>query len=123
MRFLTLLIIVFINSVCCAQQAEFSFEHKSHRWPNTAEGPILEHVFQFTNKGEIPLIIESYDVACTCTKVIYPKTPILPGESGEIQVNFDTKGKIAWQNRTILIHSNSKSSPDKLRIKVQVENP
>ncbi|MEM7161266.1 MAG: DUF1573 domain-containing protein [Bacteroidota bacterium] len=120
---LALLIIVFNSALGFCQVAEFSFEEKTtFKFPKTKEGEMLSHDYHFTNSGDAPLIISEYKVSCKCTKAIFPKDPIMPGESGKIRVEFDTKGKIAWQDRTVEIYSNAKKNPQKLRFKVMVEN-
>ena len=43
-------------------------------------------------------------------------------EKGIIKVSFDTKNKIAWQDRTLTIFSNAKNNPEKIRFKVMIEN-
>lgn len=111
-----------MSSALAFGQAEFSFEHKTFKFPKTKEGELLKHSYPFTNSGNEPLVISDIKVSCSCTKFTFPKAPILPGEKGEINVTFDTKGKIAWQDRILEIHSNSKRSIDKIRFKVMVDN-
>lgn len=123
MRTALVLIIILVNSALVSGQvAEFSFDQKTHKFPKTLEGEVLRHHFRFSNTGDIPLIIESFKVSCPCTKVILPEKPILPGASDEIKVEFDTKDKIGWQDRTIELYSNAQTNPLKLRLKVMIEN-
>jgi len=39
---------------------------------------------------------------------LFPKTPVQPGESGKIHLEFDTTGKQGFQSRKIEIISNVK---------------
>lgn len=103
--------------------AEFYFKEKSVKFPDTMEGVVLTHTFSFINKGDQPLIISDYKVACSCTKLIFPQEPIPPGEPGSVQITFDTKGKYGYQNRKILIQSNAVNSPYTLSFKVFVISP
>ena len=120
---LALIIILFNSAFALGQIAEFSFDQKTtHKFPRTKEGKVLQHEFSFVNSGDGPLIISEYKVACKCTRAFFSKDPIMPGESGTISIEFDTKGKIAWQDRTVEIYSNAKKNPIKLRFKVMVEN-
>lgn len=100
--------------------AEFFFEEPRHKFADTQAGVQLTHDFHFTNKGDEPLIITDYKVACSCTKVDFPKEPIAPGQSGVIKLSFDTNGKHGFQNRTIELYSNAKTSPFTLTFKVYV---
>lgn len=118
---LALIIILLNSALVFGQEAEFSFDEKTtFKFPKTQEGEILSHDFHFTNSGDSPLIISEYKVACKCTKAYFPKEPILPGEVGTIKIEFNTSGKIAWQDRVVEIYSNTKKSPLKLRFKVMV---
>ena len=59
----------------------------------------------YTNTGTAPLIIKNARGSCGCTVPTWPKEPIMPGESAEIKIRYDTKrlGKI---NKTITITTN-----------------
>ena len=119
-----ILIFIFIlnSALGIAQQAEFKFKDKTQRLGKIQEGDVVTMLFEFTNSGDIPLIINDYKVACTCTKVILPEEPILPGKQGQIKVLFDSTGKIAYQDRTIELYSNTAKSPDKIRFTLSVIN-
>ena len=117
-----LLVILILNSALgIAQQAEFKFKDKVIRHGKILEGDEVKLSFSFENVGDAPLIIQSYEVACTCTKVSYPEAPIAPGQSGEILVDFDSNGKIGYQDRSIMITSNAKDSPAKIRFTLNVK--
>ena len=47
-------------------------------------------VFEFTNTGNAPLIISNVKSTCGCTVPKKPKGPIMPGETGKIEVKFAT---------------------------------
>jgi hypothetical protein len=122
MRFFLLYVLLLNSALSFAQQAEFKFNDKVQRLGKIKEGEIATSIFSFVNKGDAPLIISDYKVACSCTKVEFPTKPILPGEGSEIKVYFDSEGKIAYQDRTISIISNAKNSPYEIRITLTVVN-
>jgi hypothetical protein len=122
MRFLLITLFILNSALSYSQQAEFKFKSKVHRFGKVIEGEKISTQFSFTNVGDAPLLINNYEVACTCTKVEFPAKPILPGESGEITINFDSKGKMGYQDRTIKLFSNAKDSPFELRITMVVKN-
>ena len=102
--------------------AVFSFIGKTmFMFADVKEGEQLSHTFEFTNSGSEPLIISGYKVACSCTKAIFSKEPILPGYKSQITITFDSKGKYGFQDRIIKVYSNAKRNPIKLRIKVFVQ--
>lgn len=118
----SILVCAVLFSTFTWSQAAFKFEHRAHKFPKTKEGKTLHHVYTFTNIGDQPLVIEHIKVACSCTKYSYPKEPVAPGKMGKIVISFDTKGKIAWQDRTLEIQANTRKNPTRLRFKVQVDN-
>lgn len=64
--------------------------------------------FKFTNTGDAPLVISGAKGSCGCTIPTYPKEPIMPGESGYLQVKYDTnrKGNFA---KTVTLTTNAQS--------------
>jgi hypothetical protein len=122
MRLLFAIIILALSSATgFGQLAEFSIKSPLHKFSKAKEGQVLEHTFEFTNSGKAPLIISSFTVSCSCTKVTLPKEPIQPGQKGTIKITFDTEGRNFYQDRTVLLHANTKKETEKLRFKVYVE--
>lgn len=116
------LISILSSAVVFGQRAELSFEDDVHKFNPVSEGAQLAHTFYFTNEGEVPLLISEYKVSCSCTKAIYPKYPIQPGDRDSVLVTFDTKGKIGWQYREVQLFSNDPKSPSEIEIRVKVKS-
>lgn len=115
------IIFIAINSALgLGQEAEFLFIGKTTvKWDKVAEGEKLEHYFIFENSGKQPLIIQEAQVACACTKVEFPRSPVHPGQRDSIRVTFDTKEKYYYQDRVIELVANTRKT-EKLRLKVYV---
>lgn len=107
MRLFFAIIIALSSAFAFRGGAEFSFLNKNHDFTDTVEGTILTHDYSFTNTGTAPLVITGYNVACSCTSIVFPEKPIMPGQKGEISLRFDTKGKTGYQSRKIEILSNA----------------
>lgn len=116
-----MLFFILCNGVTLAQP-EIKFIDKVQKFDKVDEGEQLEFRFDFINEGDEPLLISNIEVACPCTKFEYPKTPIAPGEKNAVLVRFDTSNKIGYQDRELVITSNSKKSPIKIRFKGVVNN-
>ncbi|HLU87797.1 MAG TPA: DUF1573 domain-containing protein [Taishania sp.] len=101
-------------------QAKFLAVNPTHEFQDTKEGELLTHYYTVKNIGNAPLIISDYKVACSCTKIELPSQPILPGSEVKLKMTFDTKGKYNWQDRTIVLTTNTKKKQEKLRFKVFV---
>lgn len=97
------------------------FESTFHDFGKMTQGEQVKKVFSFTNDGDEPLIISSHHVQCGCTTPKYSKEPIMPGESGEIEVGFNSAGKKGMQNKTVTLTTNQ--GVYKLSFKVLVEMP
>ncbi len=108
------------NSGEAAALAEFSFEEKSHDFGTLNAGDVVTHVFKFTNSGEAPMLIQDIRTTCGCTTPEYTKEPIGPGETGEITVQFNSKGKAGVQNKNITIFANTKNGSDVISIQCVV---
>jgi len=121
MRLLVFAIIIALSSAfALTGGAEFFFEASRHKFPDTNAGVTLTHDFKFTNTGDAPLIISDYKVICSCTKIDFPKEPVLPNQTGIIHLTFDTTGKYGLQNRKIQLFSNGLKNPYELSFKVYV---
>jgi hypothetical protein len=78
-------------------------------------------VFVFTNTGTEPLIIENAKGSCGCTVPEYPKEPIAPGETGEINVIYKPGKQKGSQTKTVTITANTEPRNTILNIKANVE--
>lgn len=47
------------------------------------QGKPVQVEFEFTNTGEVPVVINSVQASCGCTTTDYAKTPVLPGEKNK----------------------------------------
>ena len=78
-----------------------------------------KRIFTFKNTGDSPILIKSVKGSCGCTVPSKPKNAILPGETSEISVVYDTH-RIGGFSKTITIISNAKVERKVLRIKGNV---
>ncbi|QTV05390.1 DUF1573 domain-containing protein [Faecalibacter bovis] len=69
-------------------------------------GTTVNSVMKITNTGKEPLVIKSVVGSCGCTVPEYPKTPIAPGESADIKVNYSVGSSAGVFNKTVTITSN-----------------
>lgn len=100
--------------------AKMTFGKKEHDFGTANEGDVLETTFNFTNTGKSELIITNATSTCGCTVPEYPKQPIMPGESGEILVKFNTSGKPNNQSKTVTLTTNTAVGKETVVIKAQV---
>lgn len=95
------------DSASSADGPRMKFEKETHDFGKIKTGEIVNYSFKFSNTGKSPLIISNAQASCGCTTPVWPKEPIKPGESGQIQVTFDSKGKMGLQDKQILVTANT----------------
>ena len=75
--------------------------------------------FNFSNTGTEPLVIKHARGSCGCTVPTYPKEPILPGETAQIEVRYDTK-RVGPFEKTVTLTTNETGEKRVLKIKGKV---
>ncbi len=92
------------------------FASAEHDFGDIYQGDKVEHTFEFKNSGTEPLILSNVIVTCGCTATAWTKKPIMPGETKELTVSFDSTGKVGRQNKVITIVSNASNSQERVKI-------
>ena len=107
-----LLVIVMLmcgmTSAIAQKPAEIKFDKLTHNFGTFSEkNPVVTYTFTYTNVGEQPLVINQAIASCGCTVPEYTKTPIKPGETGEIKVTYNGTGKFPGHfKKSITVRSN-----------------
>ena len=120
-QLITILFIGLISFTINAQ-AKIEFKAETIDYGTIEKGSNGVRVFEFTNTGNEPLIISSVKSSCGCTIPKKPKDPILPGETGEIEVKYDTN-RVNPIRKTITVMSNAEKPTVALKIKGEVIDP
>lgn len=97
------------------QFAETEFE-----FGTVDEGEIVNHTFKFTNTGNEPLIISNAKGSCGCTVPKWPREPIAPGGTGEVAVEFNSKGKKGARTQKVTLTANTNPPQTFLTLKGNV---
>lgn len=99
---------------------QFSFESELHDFGQLVDGEKVSYSFKFTNSGDEPLIISNAKGSCGCTVPNWPKDPIQPGESGTIDVTFNSSGRSGKQKKAITLTANTNPSRKVINITSEV---
>ena len=99
------------------------FEENVIDFGEISQGEKVKRQFVFTNKGKQDLIISDAKGSCGCTVPVWPKKPIRPGESSEIEVVFDSNGKQGRQHKTVTLIANTKPNTTVIALKGDVNVP
>jgi len=122
-----LVILLFVGMIGFAVSAQdkvakIKFKTETIDYGTIEKGADGVRVFEFTNTGDAPLVITKVKSTCGCTVPKKPEAPIMPGETGEIEVKYDTK-RLGVIMKTILVTSNAETSSVALKIKGKVIDP
>jgi Protein of unknown function (DUF1573) len=85
------------------------------------EGAIVEHVYEVKNTGREPLLITDCKASCGCTIPQWPKDPIAVGETGKIEVKFNSAHKGGEVSKAITVTANTEPEQNFLTLKGFVE--
>ena len=105
-------------------QAKFSWTNEGGQvWDfgTIKQGDSPEFTFTFINDGSEPMIISNAKGSCGCTVPSWPKEPIPPKGTGEINVKFNSKNKKGTQNKTVTLTANTTPPNTKLRVTGNIE--
>ena len=109
------------NQVPTGPTTTVVYEHTDFDFGTVKEGEKVKHTFKFKNTGSEPLIISNAKGSCGCTVPKWPSEPIPPGGSGQIDVEFDSKGKPGKQTKRVTVNANTVPAQSFLNISGNVE--
>ena len=116
-----ILVCLVISLAAMAQKPSINFVVSEHDFGkiNESDG-LATFVFDFTNKGKAPLVINRVQASCGCTTPSYTKEPIEPGKKGAITVTYNAAGRPGAFTKTITVYSNDSIEQKVLIIKGEV---
>lgn len=122
LQIISVLALVIAFTTVDAQKPKIEFANMEHDFGTFKESAgIQTTTFKFTNKGAVPLVLNSVRASCGCTTPKWTREPVAPGQTGEIQVSYNPKNRPGSFNKSVTIRSNAESPTTILRIKGRVE--
>ncbi|MEO1260734.1 MAG: DUF1573 domain-containing protein [Bacteroidota bacterium] len=97
-----------------------TFDEPVFEFGQITQGEKVQHIYRFTNTGTQPLVISNAKGSCGCTVPSWPKSPVAPGETAAIVAEFNSKGKMGKQTKTITITANTDPPQTMLKIKGEI---
>lgn len=110
-----------VSTTQAQNKAQIHADELTYNFGTIAEADgLASHTFVITNKGDGPLVITRVTASCGCTQPAWTKAPIAPGQTGEVKVTYNPKGRPGPFYKTISIFSNGKKGSYSLAIKGNV---
>lgn len=85
-------------------------EKETHDFGDIAHQGNGNYTFTVKNTGNQPLVIDQVKPSCSCSVSDWKKEPILPGETAEIKVKYDTN-RVGSINKSFTVISNAVNAP------------
>jgi len=102
--------------------AEIEFKETEYNFGVVIQGERVAHDFVFTNTGGSNLVISNVKASCGCTVPRWSKEPIKPGESGNIEIVFDSAHRNGKQSKNITVYANTYPNTTDLTIRCDIIN-
>ena len=120
--YINLLIVTMLCSAKVFAQTALVFDSAEYSFGNIREeGGRVSHSFAFRNVAREPVVILSVTTTCGCTAAQYDRKPIMPGDSGSIEVTFDPMNRAGAFDKSISVVTSGSDRPYKLKITGFVE--
>ena len=98
-----LLIVMALPVLALADWASDMFKDTSHNFGMVARGADTRFSFVFTNKYQEDVVIESVQSTCRCTQPSFQKRVIKTWETGQIDIQLDTRNFYGRKDATVTV--------------------
>ncbi|MEM7375501.1 MAG: DUF1573 domain-containing protein [Bacteroidota bacterium] len=98
------------------------FEETTHQFGTIQKGDKAEHTFTFTNMSDEAVVLQNVKASCGCTTPNWTRDEVAPGETGEIQVKYNTN-RVGAFTKTVTVTYDKAQRPVVLYIKGTVQAP
>ena len=110
----------FAQTASTAQTASpVAFKIMKYSFGKVEQGKPVTTEFSFTNNSDKPVIIETANAGCGCTKPEYSEAPILKGKSSTIKVTYNA-ANMGTFTKTVTVKFANVAEPVVLTIEGEV---
>jgi hypothetical protein len=108
---LVLFVVAWANLSMVQAQPKIVFDQLNHDFGGFVESAGLQtYSFEFTNKGNAPLILNSVNASCGCTTPEWTRQPVAPNGRGLIKVTYNPANRPGSFNKSITVFSNAENN-------------
>jgi len=116
---LSLSLLLLVASFSFGQNpTDIQFEKTVQKFKKVDEGHQLKFNYSFTYSGKEQLNLTHQKVDCSCTEVLLPADQIESGKTYVVSIKFNTKNKIGYQEREVILNFTSPSDKTILQKKL-----
>lgn len=84
-------------------------------------GEIAVSRLWIANRASQPIAVVSFDRSCGCVDFSFDAAPLLPGETREFSLSFDSRGLRGWQFKALDLFFAGASRPLRFFVDAEVE--
>ena len=70
------------------------------------QGKPVTHTFEFVNKGKLPFSLNNVQASCGCTTPVWNKDIIQPGDTGKIEVGYNSAAEGVFDRSISIVYNN-----------------
>lgn len=113
--------IMLLTFATYAQSPEIRFETTVYDFGLIQEeNGLVTAIFEFTNDGDTPLIVNGVSASCGCTITEWTSEPVASKGKGFVKVSYNPKRRPGTFTKSITVKSNSSNQSVVLRVKGEV---
>ncbi len=109
-----------VDSSIVAKMGHLSFTDTVHDFGTLTEGQVVEWDAEYTNTGKGSIVIQYAKSTCGCTVPEHDREPIAPGQSGSMQISFNSTGKSGAVTKEVTVETSGFPNTYILTIKANV---
>jgi hypothetical protein len=107
--------------VSSGPKTSIKFDEEVHSFGTVEVDSENLYAFTFTNTGNEPLKITNAKGSCGCTVPNWPTEPILPGQTGKIDVKFTPNAGQAGQPIEKVVTVTANTSPENTMVRIKAD--
>lgn len=113
-------LLAFVSLGLYAQEPHaIEFTETTHDFGTEEQGTKTQNTFVFKNVSDKPVTLTNVKASCGCTTPKWTREEVKPGESGEIQVTYNSN-RIGPFNKSVRVSYNERPDPVMLYIKGKI---
>jgi hypothetical protein len=113
-KLLTLLILFSSFSLAQLLNPKLVLQQNEHDFGDINQGEVVSHIFVLSNSGGGLLTISKVRPSCGCTAAMPEQNELGPGESTNLTVSFNSKGRMGKQKKIVRIETNDPENPQQI---------